>query len=72
MTGLDVICVADRRGLTHVVLAHGGQCEEEELSVEAPLGAWRAGQLGQGVQEEGDGLVHLVHAHPAQHLLQEG
>lgn len=69
MTGCDVISIEDTQGLTHVVLAHGGQREEEELAVEAPLSARRAGQLGQGVQEEGDGLVHLVHAHPAQHLL---
>lgn len=72
MTAGDVISVLDGQSLTHVVLAHGSQREEEELSVETPLGARRAGQFGQGVQEEGDSLVHLVHAHPAQHLLQEG
>ncbi len=36
-----------------------------------PLCAGRAWLLFQRVQEEGDGFVHLVHADPAQHLLQE-
>lgn len=37
-----------------------------------PLRPGRARLFGQRVQEEGDGFVHLVHADPPQHLLQEG
>lgn len=38
----------------------------------SPLSPGRARLFDQRVQEEGDGFVHLVHADPPQHLLQEG
>lgn len=45
---------------------------ETVLSVRWPLYPGWSRLLGQRVQEEGDGFVHLVHADPPQHLLQEG
>lgn len=57
---------------SNVISTHGSQREEEHLSVQTPLYLGRAWLLGNGFQEEGDSLVYLVHANPAQHFLQEG
>lgn len=55
-----------------MIFAHSCQSEEEELSVQTPLRAGRPRLFSERFEEERDRFVHLVHADPPQHLLQEG